>query len=266
MRGENMSGKTEHVYEIHTSMKEELVLDELRAMKRKFLPAGRLTAKQFHLMVLAPAQQNGRRRAGGFVQLAGSISQKGDMNCINIKTCSGVSFIIPMFLVVFLSCTMGVVFLAEKWKTVFLFPAVFLLVFFSVLLYMRKKGGREAEKILREHFEGTDRATEFCYTTHYTKEECMEFMAHDNMNDIYRYEWRQEKSFGALIIKDYKKPNHIQDFDGRQEWGFIVRFYEQPGENTRIETQLVQTEKLPYIHNKTKIDMFWENKLGAIAK
>lgn len=67
-----------------------------------------------------------------------------------------------------------------------------------------------------------------------------------------------------MIIKDYKRPDRVHDFDGRQEWGFIVRFYEQSGsEETLIEVQLVQTEKLPFIHNKEKIDIFWKEKLDA---
>ena len=40
-------GKT---YEIHTSMSEEMILDELSAMKRKFLPDGKLKAEKFRLL------------------------------------------------------------------------------------------------------------------------------------------------------------------------------------------------------------------------
>lgn len=254
------------MFEIHTSLPEEFILEELHQMKRKFMPAGPLTAKRFELLVLPPAQQNGRRRAGGFVQITGNIAQQGDENCIQIKTCSGVSFVIAMSMVVFLAFVLAGAILAGNWTLELLFPAGFLVVFSIVLLYMRKKDAIAAEKILRERFEGTDRITEFHYKTHYTKEQCLEFMKHENVNDIYEYEWREEKTFGALIIKNYKKPDFVHDFDGRQEWGFIVRFREKPeGAETLIEAELVQTEKLPFLCNRAKVDTFWEGKLEAVV-
>lgn len=253
-------------YEIVSSMSEELILEELKEMKRKFVPVTPLTAKHFNLMVLAPSHQSGRRRSGGFVQLDGRVSSQGDERCIHIKTCSGVGVIIPMSMAMFFLCAVAVAILAGNRSAQLLFPIGFLLVFSVVMLYMRENDSKAAEKILREHFEGTDQATSFRYRTNYTKEQCMEFMKHDNMNDIYKYEWRQEKNFGALIIKDYKLPNRVHDFNGRQEWGFIVRFHEQfDGAGTLIEAELVQTEKLPYIHNKEKVDIFWINRLGATA-
>ena len=252
-------------YEIHTSISEELILEELRQMKKKFMPAGPSSANRFTVLVLPPAHQGGRRRAGGFVQLAGNIMQQGDKNCIQVKTRSGVSFIVSMTMVVFLAFVLAGAVLAGNWTLELLFPAGFLLVFSIALFYMRKRDAIAAEKILRERFEGTDRITEFHYKTHYTKEQCLEFMKHENASDIYEYEWREEKTFGALIIRNYKKPDFVHDFVGRQEWGFIVRFREEEG-NTLIETQLVQTEKLPFIHNKQKIDEFFENKLGAALK
>ena len=33
-----------------------------------------------------------------------------------------------------------------------------------------------------------------------------------------------------------------------------------------IEAELAQTEKLPFIHNKEKIDVFWKEKLSADVK
>ena len=251
-------------YEIHTSMSEELILEELREMKRKFVPVTPLTAERFDLMVLAPSHQSGRRRSGGFVQLVGAVSSRDDERCIHIKTCSGLGFILPMSLALFFLCAITCSILAGNWTVQLLAPLGFLFVFFVVMLSKREKAGREGEEILREHFEGADRAVKFCYTAHYTKDQCLEFMKHDNAEDIYQYEWRQEKTFGALIIKNYKIPDFIHDFNGRQEWGFIVRFREQPDTaETLIEAELVQTEKLPFIHDKAKVDVFWEKKLGA---
>lgn len=259
-----MSQKKSNTYEIHTSMKTELILEELKAMKRKFLPVGELTSDRFSLLVLPPAHRSGRKRTGGFVQLLGSISEQDGKRCIHIKTCSGAGFIIPMAMAVLFLWAIGMAILAGNWSVQLLFPICFLIIFYAVLLYMRKNDAIKAEEILREHFEGTDHATEFRYTTRYSQEQCMEFMKHDNMNDIYVYEWRQEKTFGALVIKDYKKPDRVHDFDGRQEWGLIVRFCEQPGsEETLVEATHVQTEKLPYVHNKEKIDIFWKEKLDA---
>ncbi len=93
-----------------------------------------------------------------------------------------------------------------------------------------------------------------------------EFRASVNVNDIYEYERREEGTSGALIIRNYKKTDSVHDFDGRQEWGFVVRFCEEEGTGTLMEVKLVQTEKLPFIHNKEKIDRFFENKLGAAVK
>lgn len=259
-----MSKKKANTYEIHTSMKTELILEELKGMKRKFFPVGRMTADKFNLMVLAPAHQSGRKRSGGFVELSGSILEKGDKNCIHIKTGSGAGFILPVGMVVFFLWAILMAILAGNTTWQLLFPISVLLIIYVALFCLRKSDSQKAEEILREHFEGTDRATEFRYTTRYTKEQCIEFMMHDNMNDIYEYEWRWEKAFGALIIKDYKNPDRVHDFDGRQEWGFIVRFYEQTDSaQTLIVAELVQTEKLPFIHNKEKIDTFWKEKLRA---
>lgn len=108
------------MFEIHTSMSEELIIDELCQMKKKFAPIGKVTAEKFDLLILPPQNENGRRR-GGFVH----------------------------------------------------------------------------------------------------------------------------------------------DFHGRQEWGFIVRFREE-AEGTLIDVKLVQTEKLPFIHNRAKIDRFWKQKLGVL--
>ncbi len=251
------------IYEIHTSMSEELILEELRQMKKKFAPVGPITANKFVLLVLPPPHR-GRRRSGGFVQLVGNIVQQGDKNCMQIKTCSGMGFIIPMIIVVFFMLSLAAVIAAGDRSPELLMPIGFLLVFSSVLFYTRKKDAEVAEDILRERFTGTDRVTEFRYTTHYTKEQCLEFMKHENVNDIYEYEWREERTFGALIIRNYKKPDFVHDFDGRQEWGFIVRFREAEGTGTVVEVKLVQTEKLPFIHNRVKIDEFWNCKLAAV--
>jgi len=254
------------ICEIHTSMSEELIVDELCQMKKKFAPVGPLTAKKFVLLVLPPPHQGGRRRSGGLVQLVGIIKQQGDENCIQVKTQSGVGFIIPMILVGFFMLSLAFVIAAGDRSPELLAPIGFLLVFSAAFFYMRKKDAKAAEAILREHFEGTDRATEFHYTTQYTKEQCMEFMKHDNVNDIYEYEWREERTFCALMIRNYKVPDFVHDFYGRQEWGFIVRFREEEGTGTVVEVKLVQTGKLPFIHNKEKIDRFFENKLGAAVK
>ena len=251
------------IYEIHTSMSEELIVDELCQMKKKFAPVGSVKAEKFDLLVLPPENENGRRRSGGFVQLAGKIVQQGNENCIQMKVHSGVAFIIPMIIVVlFWLCIAGVLLAGERSPELFV-PIIFLIVFPCALFYMRKNDPEVAEAILREHFEGTDRAVEFHYTTQYTKEQCLEFMKHENVNDIYDYEWREEKTFGALIIKNYKVPDFVHDFHGRQEWGFIVRFREE-AEGTLIDVKLVQTEKLPFIHNRAKIDEFWKQKLDAV--
>nr|MBQ8253048.1 hypothetical protein [Lachnospiraceae bacterium] len=259
-----MSQQKKGTYEIYTSMSEELILEELGQMKQKFIPAAKLHANRFLLMSQPP---KGRRRTGGMVQLEGSICQQDEMRCLRIKTCSGVGFVVGLSAAIFFLCVIAVSVPAAGWKTEILFPMIFLLVLAASLFTMKRSDSIAAEKILREHFEGTDRVTEFQYTTGYSPEQCMEFMKHDNENDLYEYEWRQEKSFGALIIKNYKRPDRIQDFDGRPEWGFVVRFRQQPGGNgTVVEVKLVPTEKLPYIHNKEKIDRFFENKLGAIAE
>lgn len=253
-------------YEIHTSVSEELILEELREMRQKFMPVTPLTAERFDLMVMAPAYKSNRRRSGGFTQFVGRISTQDDERCIHIKTCSGAGVILPMSLVIIFGGLIALLIVTGNWCEELLVIIGILFVFTLFSLYMRKTQGEEGEKILREHFEGTDRVVKFCYRTHYTKEQCLEFMKHDNAEDIYQYEWRQEKTFGALIIKNYKIPDFIHDFDGRQEWGFIVRFREQPdAAGTFIEAELVQTEKLPFIHNKAKVDVFWERKLGAIV-
>ena len=252
------------VYEIHTSMSEELIVDELCQMKKKFAQVGPLTAKRFSLLVLPPSHESGRRRSGGLVQLVGSIKQQGDENCIQVKTQSGVGFIIPMILVGFFILGLAFVIAAGDRSPELLAPIGFLIVFSAAFLYMRKKDAKAAEAILREHFEGTDRAIEFHYTTQYTKEQCMEFMKHENVNDIYEYEWREERTFCALVIKNYKSPDFVHDFQGRQEWGLIVRFREEEGTGTLVDVKLVQTPKIPFIHNRAKIDGFWNRKLGAV--
>lgn len=262
-----MSPKKSNIYEIYTSMKTELILEELKGMKRKFFPLGAVSAEHFGLMVLAPPHQSGRRRSGGFVELSGKISEQGDVNCIEIKTGSGAGFILPVGMGFVFMLAIVMAFIAGNGRAQLLFPIAVLLIIYAALFCLRKSDSKKAEEILREHFEGTDRVTEFRYTTHYTLQQCMEFMGHENQNDIYRYEWKQESSFGALVIKDYKHPDRVRDFDGRQEWGFVVRFHEQPDSaETLIAADLVQTEKLPYIHNKEKIDMFWKEKLGASVK
>ena len=256
-----MSQSDKNTYEIHTSMTEELILEELGQMKRKFIPAAKLSADRFLLMLQPP---KGRRRTGGMVQLEGSIRQRGDTRCLHIKTCTGVAFVVGVSVAIFCLCVIAMSLPVGGWKIELLFPVIVLIIILLSLQSMKKNDSSAAEEILREHFEGTDRATEFRYTTHYTPQQCMEFMKHDNENDLYAYEWRQEKSFGALIIQNYKKPDRIHDFDGRQEWGFVVRFHEQPGGiGTLVEVKLVQTEKLPYIHNRDNIDAFWSVKLEA---
>lgn len=262
-----MSPKKSDTYEIYTSMKTELILEELKGMKRKFFPVGKMTPERFALMVLAPSHQSGRRRSGGFVEFSGRISKQGDMNCIQIKTGSGAGFILPVGMVVLFLWAIVMAILAGNGTVQLLFPIGVLLIIYVALFCLRKSDSKKAEEILREHFEGTDRATEFRYTTHYTVQQCKEFMMHDNTNDIYEYEWRQEVSFGVLIIKDYKNPDRVHDFDGRQQWGFVVRFHEQPDSaETLIVAELAKTEKLPFIHNKEKIDVFWKEKLSADVK
>ncbi len=252
------------IYEICTSMKTELILEELRGMKRKFLPLGIVSAQRFGLMVLAPPHQSGRRRSGGFVELSGRISERGDMNCIQVKTGSGAGFVLPVGMIVLFLGVIIMAFLTGNGSVQLLFPIIMLLLICVTLFCLRRSDGQKAEEILREHFEGTDRVTEFRYTTRYTVQQCKEIMMHDNVNDVYEYEWRQEASFGVLIVKDYKHPDRVRDFDGRQQWGFVVRFHEQPNRaETLIVAELVQTEKLPFIHNKEKIDIFWKEKLDA---
>lgn len=262
-----MSSSKANTYEIHTSMKTELILEELMGMKRKFLPMGTVSAERFGLMVLAPPHQSGRRRSGGFVELSGRISERGDMNCIHIKTGSGAGFVLPVGMVALFLVVIIMAVFAGNGSAQLLFPISILLFICVALFCLRRRDGQKAEEILREHFEGTDRATEFCYATRYTVQQCKEIMMHDNVNDVYEYEWRQEASFGVLIIKDYKHPDMVRDFDGRQPWGFVVRFHEQPDSaETLIVAELAATEKLPFIHKKEKIDVFWKEKLSADVK
>lgn len=262
-----MFGKRKQVYEIRTSMSTERILGELKEMDEKFVPTCPMTAEGFKLYVLQERRERQRKRSGGFSELVGKISDEGEHRIIQIKNCSGAGFIMPMLMMPFLLFAIVLVLLAGGISPDLLYLIGLFLVVYGLMAYMRVTDVERAEAVLREHFEGTDHATEFFYTTHYTKQQCMEFMKHDNMDDVYSYEWRQEKNFGALIIKDYKVPNFVRDFNGRQEWGFIVRFREQPDTaETLIEVQLVVTEKLPFIHNKEKVNIFWEKKLGAVAK
>ena len=150
-----MSSKKSKTYEIHTSMKTELILEELMGMKRKFLPIGTMSAERFGLMVLAPQHQSGRRRSGGFVELSGRISEQDDMNCIQIKTGSGAGFILPVGMVVLFLWAIVMAILAGNGTVQLLFPIGVLLIIYVALFCLRKSDSKKAEKILREHFEGS---------------------------------------------------------------------------------------------------------------
>ena len=120
------------MFEIHTSMSEELIIDELCQMEKKFAPIGKVTAEKFDLLVIPPAHEGGRRRSGGFVQLTGRIVQQEDANCIQVKEHSGVGFIIPMIMVVFFSVVLAGAVLAGNWTPELLFPIGFLIMFSSL--------------------------------------------------------------------------------------------------------------------------------------
>lgn len=102
---------------------------------------------------------------------------------------------------------------------------------------------------------------EFYFVTEYTIEKCLEFMEHENIYDVFLYEWKKKDDKFILTFNEYK--NSILSLKNSPKPKFEVMF-ENLEEMTGIKVIFLKgiLQPVPYIYTKD-IVMFWEKKLNA---
>lgn len=102
---------------------------------------------------------------------------------------------------------------------------------------------------------------EFHYITDYSKELCLEYMQHDNVNDYFSYSWEAKKDKFLITFNEYK--SSILSLENSLKPTFEVEF-EEVGGSTSIKVTFLSNDmlSLPFVYTKD-VDLFWKRKLNA---
>lgn len=102
---------------------------------------------------------------------------------------------------------------------------------------------------------------EFHYMTDYSKELCLEYMQHDNVNDYFSYSWEEKDGKFLITFNDYK--SSILSLKNSPKPTFEVEFEEVEGCTSIKVTFLANGMlSLPFVYTKD-VDLFWKRKLNA---
>lgn len=106
--------------------------------------------------------------------------------------------------------------------------------------------------------------TNFYYITPYSLDLCLEYMKHENISDIFSYNWEKEEDYYLITFKEYK--NRILSLANAPKPTFKVVFIDL-GNSTGINVEFLSSffQSVPFVSTKD-INTFWEKKLDAKKK
>lgn len=106
--------------------------------------------------------------------------------------------------------------------------------------------------------------TDFYYITHYSLDLCLEYMKHENISDIFSYNWEKKEDYYLITFKEYK--NRILSLANSPKPTFKVVFIDL-GNSTGINVEFLSSffQPVPFVYTKD-INAFWEKKLDAKKK